>query len=53
MKRDEAMKLAENALEQLATALEQSPEFLECTKRHARAPLLTAAIGFRCVKGCG
>ena len=26
------------------------PEFLQCTKRHARAPLLTAAIGFRCVK---
>ncbi len=26
------------------------PEFLECNKRHARAPLLTAAIGFRCVK---
>lgn len=30
------------------------PQFLECTKRHARAPLLTAAIGFRCVKpDCG
>jgi len=26
------------------------PEFLRCTKRHARAPLLTAAISFRCVK---
>jgi len=26
------------------------PEFLQCTKRHARAPLLTAAIGFRCVR---
>jgi formylglycine-generating enzyme required for sulfatase activity len=26
------------------------PEFLQCTKRHARAPLLTAAIGFRCVQ---
>ena len=26
------------------------PEFLECTKRHARSPLLTAAIGFRCVQ---
>ena len=24
------------------------PQFLQCTKRHARAPLLTAAIGFRC-----
>ncbi len=31
----------------------ETPQFLECTKRHARAPLLTAAIGFRCVKpGC-
>jgi len=30
----------------------RSPELLTCTKRHARAPLLTAAIGFRCVKGC-
>ncbi|MDA0283690.1 MAG: SUMF1/EgtB/PvdO family nonheme iron enzyme [Planctomycetota bacterium] len=30
-----------------------SPEFLQCTKRHARPPLLTSAIGFRCVKpGC-
>lgn len=29
-----------------------TPQFLECTKRHARSPLLTAAIGFRCVKGC-
>jgi formylglycine-generating enzyme required for sulfatase activity len=28
----------------------QTPQFLECNKRHARAPLLTAAIGFRCVK---
>jgi formylglycine-generating enzyme required for sulfatase activity len=28
----------------------RSPEFLTCTKRHSRAPLLTAAIGFRCVK---
>ena len=28
----------------------RSPGFLQCTKRHARAPLLTAAIGFRCVK---
>ncbi|MFH1922789.1 MAG: SUMF1/EgtB/PvdO family nonheme iron enzyme, partial [Planctomycetota bacterium] len=28
----------------------RSPEFLTCNKRHARAPLLTAAIGFRCVK---
>ncbi len=27
----------------------RSPEFLTCTKRHARAALLTAAIGFRCV----
>jgi formylglycine-generating enzyme required for sulfatase activity len=27
----------------------RSPEFLTCTKRHSRAPLLTAAIGFRCV----
>jgi formylglycine-generating enzyme required for sulfatase activity len=28
-------------------------EFLQCTKRHARPPLLTSAIGFRCVKpGC-
>lgn len=27
----------------------RSPEYLTCTKRHARAPLLTAAIGFRCV----
>ena len=27
-----------------------TPQFLECTKRHARAPLLTAAIGFRCAK---
>lgn len=27
----------------------RSPEFLTCTKRHARAPLLTAAISFRCV----
>ena len=26
------------------------PELLHCTKRHARAPLLTAAIAFRCVK---
>ena len=26
------------------------PEFLTCTKRHSRPPLLTAAIGFRCVK---
>ncbi len=26
------------------------PEFLQCTKRHARAPLLTAAITFRCVQ---
>jgi hypothetical protein len=26
------------------------PEFLQCTKRHARAPFLTAAISFRCVK---
>lgn len=26
------------------------PEFLTCTKRHARAPLLTAAISIRCVK---
>jgi formylglycine-generating enzyme required for sulfatase activity len=32
----------------------ETPQFLECTKRHARAPLLTAAIGFRCVKpDCG
>jgi formylglycine-generating enzyme required for sulfatase activity len=31
----------------------RSPGFLTCTKRHARNPLLTAAIGFRCVKpGC-
>jgi formylglycine-generating enzyme required for sulfatase activity len=31
----------------------RKPEFLTCTKRHARAPLLTAAIGFRCVEpGC-
>lgn len=29
----------------------ETPQFLECTKRHARSPLLTAAIGFRCVKG--
>jgi len=28
----------------------RSPEFLTCNKRHARAPLLTAAIGFRCAK---
>ncbi|MBI3463151.1 MAG: SUMF1/EgtB/PvdO family nonheme iron enzyme [Planctomycetes bacterium] len=28
----------------------RSPEFLTCSKRHARAPLLTAAIGFRCAK---
>ena len=28
----------------------KQPEFLECTKRHARPPLLTAAIGFRCVR---
>ncbi len=28
----------------------RSAEFLTCNKRHARAPLLTAAIGFRCVK---
>ncbi len=28
-------------------------EFLQCTKRHARPPLLTSAIGFRTVKGCG
>ena len=28
----------------------REPEFLRCLKRHARAPLLTAAIGFRCVK---
>jgi iron(II)-dependent oxidoreductase len=27
----------------------RSPEFLTCTKRHARPPLLTAAIGLRCV----
>ncbi len=26
------------------------PEFLTCTKRHARNPLLTAAISFRCAK---
>lgn len=31
----------------------KTPEFLECTKRHSRPPFLTAAIGFRCVKGCG
>jgi formylglycine-generating enzyme required for sulfatase activity len=32
----------------------ETPKFLECAKRHARAPLLTAAIGFRCVKpSCG
>lgn len=30
-----------------------TPEFLECTKRHARPPLLTSAISFRTVKGCG
>ena len=30
-----------------------TPEFLHCTKRHARDPLLTSAIGFRGVKpGC-
>ncbi len=29
-----------------------TPEFLHCTKPHARPPLLTSAIGFRCVKGC-
>lgn len=30
-----------------------TPEFLQCTKRHARAPLLTSAISFRTVKpGC-
>jgi len=27
-----------------------TPEFFECNKRHARPPLLTAAIGFRCVR---
>jgi len=27
-----------------------TPEFFECSKRHARPPLLTAAIGFRCVR---
>jgi formylglycine-generating enzyme required for sulfatase activity len=26
------------------------PGFLTCTKRHCRSPLLTAAVGFRCVK---
>ncbi len=30
-----------------------TPEFVRCTKRHARPPLLTSAIGFRTVKGCG
>ena len=30
-----------------------TPEFLQCTKRHARPPLLTSAISFRTVKGCG
>ena len=30
-----------------------TPEFLQCTKRHARGPLLTSAISFRTVKGCG
>jgi formylglycine-generating enzyme required for sulfatase activity len=30
-----------------------TPEFLHCTKRHARPPLLTSAISFRTVKGCG
>jgi formylglycine-generating enzyme required for sulfatase activity len=28
----------------------RDPEFLQCIKRHARAPLLTAAITVRCVK---
>ena len=27
-----------------------TPQFFECNKRHARPPLLTAAIGFRCVR---
>ncbi len=27
-----------------------TPEFFECNKRHARPSLLTAAIGFRCVR---
>jgi len=30
-----------------------TPEFLQCTKRHARPPLLTSAIGFRTAAGCG
>lgn len=30
-----------------------TPEFLQCTKRHSRPPLLTSAISFRTVKGCG
>ena len=30
-----------------------TPEFLQCTKRHARPPLLTSAIGFRTATGCG
>ena len=29
------------------------PELLQCTKRHARPPLLISAISFRTVKGCG
>ena len=33
--------------------ISDTPEFLHCTKRHARDPLLTSAIGFRGVKpGC-